>query len=81
MLALLGLVLFGCETQEAKCRRLAPRLMPTPTEEFIRACADRCADPKALAAVDCLLAVKGGIYDADLQRCKASDVLPLYFQF
>ena len=63
-----------------KCERLAKRLMPEPTRDFIDQCVDRLGDPKFVKTADCLLAVQGGVYEADLERCGREN-LPLYFHF
>lgn len=77
--ALLLLLVMGCDGR-GKCVRLAKRLMPEPTKEFVDTCVARLDDPKFVKTADCLLAVEGGVYDADIDRCGREN-LPLYFQF
>ena len=71
----------ACESGRSRCERLAKRLMPEPDPTFIAHCAERYDSRETRAAVACLLAVEGGIYDADLKRCHADEHLPLIFQF
>jgi hypothetical protein len=79
----LVVVLAGCASKaEDACKRLAPRLMPEPTQEFIDRCTAQYKDEEAVArTVDCLLAVEGDIYQPDLDRCAAKGRMPMYFQF
>lgn len=79
-LALLLLLLLCACSRKDKCERLAKRLMPEPTKDFIDQCVDRLDDPAFAKTADCLLAVQGGVYDADLDRCGREN-LPLYFHF
>lgn len=80
-MSLACLLLAGCASGRAKCERLAKRLMPAPTKEAIDACLWRLDDPEFVKAADCLLAVQGGVYEADVARCDPKKTMPLYFNF
>lgn len=77
----MALVLAACARPRDKCERLARRLMPNPDPAFIEQCVSRSDEAKFVKTVDCLLAVEGGVYDADIERCGGGEQLPLYFQF
>jgi hypothetical protein len=81
--ATVGVLLLSsaCARPRDTCERVARRLMPTPEPTFIEQCVARFDDPGLRKAADCILAVKGEVYDEDVVRCGVREHLPLYFHF
>jgi hypothetical protein len=79
---LLAFVL-ACSKGNARCKLLAPRLMPDPKPEFIEACGDNYdSDPAFARTVECLLAIDHPLYDDDLASCPGNELLrAMYFHF
>jgi hypothetical protein len=75
------LLLSACARPRDICERVARRLMPNPDAAFIEQCVARFDDPGLRKAADCILAVKGEVYDEDVARCGVREHLPLYFHF
>ncbi len=73
----------SCKSPRDRCERVARRLMPEPQASFIELCVSRFEnDPETARTIDCLLAVgPEGVYEKDLERCGASEHLPLLMQF
>jgi hypothetical protein len=73
--------LAGCSKSPDACERLAARLMPSPDATFIETCrAESAHDPSYARMVGCVLAIQGGVTEANLKTCPGSDRL-LFFQF
>jgi hypothetical protein len=80
-LATIAVVLAGCSRSPDACEQLAARLMPNPDTTFIETCrAESAHDPSYARMVSCVLAIEGGVTEANLKRCPGSDRL-LFFQF